>query len=381
VEPGWPKRLPCRASRPCRAPARKDAHAFAFEPPEKTPAERVASESEERFRLIADTTSEVFWMMTLDLSRLLYISPAYERLWGRSCESLYRDPQSFLEPIHPDDLGLVLDNFEKQKAGLPFDVEYRIHRPDGALRWIWSRGYPVRAEGAAGALYVGVAQDITERKEVEMELAALAERFRLVARATNDGVWDWDMVNDQAWWNDVYYEAFGYERDLAPSYERWVERIHPEDRARVTAGFARAVETGDAAWSDEYRFATKAGSFRDVFDRAYVLHDADGRPIRMLGALMDITDPDGPRSRARWGAGRRFACSCRGYPMSGAGSRRQRLACASGAKPSFSWRTTRSSDLRCARSSLTTAISSSKRAPASKRFDAGRKPTARSTSC
>jgi PAS domain S-box-containing protein len=258
-------------------------------PPPSEVRERVLGENEEPFRLIADTTSEVFWMMTLDSSRLLYISPAYERLWGRSCESLYRDPQSFMAPIHQDDLPSVLDQFTKQQAGRPFDSEYRIHRSDGAVRWIWSRGYPVRADNGE-MLYIGVAQDITERKEVEKELLALAERFRLVARATNDGIWDWDLVSNQEWWSDTYYEALGYDRSTTPCFEAWVERLHPDDRTRVVSDFTRAVENGEAVWSAEYRFLRPDGSVRDVFDRAYVMHDAAGKPMRMLGAVMDLTE-------------------------------------------------------------------------------------------
>jgi two-component system, cell cycle sensor histidine kinase and response regulator CckA len=249
-----------------------------------------AREGDERFRLITETINEVFWMAAHDLSRMVYVSPAYERIWGRTCESVYREPRSFLEAIHPDDLDRVLGDLERQKPQHPFDHEYRIVRPDGSLRWIWDRGYPVRDDSGEVLHYVGVAEDITERKRAETELATMAERLRLVARATNDGLWDWDMVTNTAWWSDTYYETFGYDRGTSPSFEAWESRIHPEDRDRILADFARAIERGDKTWAYEYRFLTADGSVRDVFDRAYLLYGPTGQPIRMLGAMMDITE-------------------------------------------------------------------------------------------
>jgi PAS domain S-box-containing protein len=252
--------------------------------------ELAVRESEERFRLIADTTSEVFWTMTSPSFQILYVSPAYERLWGRSCDSVYADPRSFLEPVHPDDLPRVLATFEKHAAGLPFDVEFRIRNADGSVRWIWSRGHPAREKGVDDGFYVGVAQDITERKEIEIRLAAFAERLRLVTRATNDGIWDWDMVTNEVWVSDTYYEVTGIPRHAQPTFEMWLGQIHTDDRARVVTSVAKVVESGEAAWSAEYRFTLSDGSIRDVFDRGCVMRDDRGKPIRMLGAVMNLTD-------------------------------------------------------------------------------------------
>ncbi len=80
----------------------------------------------ERFRLIAETITEVFWMATPDLSRVLYVSPAFERLWGRSVETVYRDPRSFLEAIHPEDRERIERNVDARSDGHSFDHEYRI---------------------------------------------------------------------------------------------------------------------------------------------------------------------------------------------------------------------------------------------------------------
>ena len=126
--------------------------------------------SEERFRELAETIEDVFWITEPAKQRLIYVSPGYERIWGRTCRSLYDAPRSWTENIHLDDREQVRQAAAfKQTAGT-FDEEYRIVRPDGQLRWIRDRAFPVR--NAAGQIerMVGVARDITERRQLGEQL-------------------------------------------------------------------------------------------------------------------------------------------------------------------------------------------------------------------
>ncbi|XHX78253.1 MAG: GAF domain-containing protein [Stenomitos frigidus ULC029] len=136
-------------------------------------------ESEERFRQMAENIREVFWMGSVDKEALLYISPAYESIWGRTCQSLFETPQSFIDAIHPDDRARIIAASAKQMQGT-YNEEHRIIQPNGAIRWIWDRAFPVC--DAAGNVYrlVGVAQDITERKQAEIMVRQQAERDRLL---------------------------------------------------------------------------------------------------------------------------------------------------------------------------------------------------------
>jgi len=116
------------------------------------------------------------------------------------------------------------------------------------------------------------------------------ERFQFVARATNDAVWDWDLVSDALWWNEGVNTIFGYTPEqVAPDASWWYENIHPEDRDRVVTDVHAAIDRGAESWSAEYRYRKADGSYADVFDRGYVLHDGEGKPIRMIGAMMDVT--------------------------------------------------------------------------------------------
>ena len=140
----------------------------------RTRTESALRESEEKFRLVTETVQDVFWMTTPGITEILYISPAYEKVWGLSRESMYKDPLSFTDAVHPDDRERVLSEFENKPAGV-WDLEYRIVRPDGSVRWIYDRGFPVQDEDGKISKVVGVAADITGRKLAEEEL----KKYRL----------------------------------------------------------------------------------------------------------------------------------------------------------------------------------------------------------
>jgi PAS domain S-box-containing protein len=143
-------------------------------------AEEALRESEERFRQLAENIREVFWIGPADLSGALYTSPTYESVWGRSPADMMSFP-CFLETIHPDDRGRVADlaqSANKQE----FAHEYRIVRPDGSVRWIWDRGFPIRDQTGQVVRYVGIAEDITDRKEAEEKLKSTSERLRALDR-------------------------------------------------------------------------------------------------------------------------------------------------------------------------------------------------------
>jgi len=140
---------------------------------ERSATEDKLRQSEQRFRLITESMmpDAVFWVADVPHETTLYISPGYERVWKRTRQSLRENPGSFIDAIHPEDRERVLAGLEAQKTGTPFQLEYRIVLPDGTLRLILDRGYPVRDTDGKVPYYVGIAQDITEPRRAEQLLA------------------------------------------------------------------------------------------------------------------------------------------------------------------------------------------------------------------
>jgi PAS domain S-box-containing protein len=131
-------------------------------------AERALRESEERFRQLAENIRQVFWMVTADLDRLIYVSPAYEEIWGKTRASLYQNPRGWMDSVHPEDYPRVKAGADGMAHGRPLDVEYRIVRPDSTVRWMRDRSYPMNG-GDGPPLVCGISEDITDIKLAEQE--------------------------------------------------------------------------------------------------------------------------------------------------------------------------------------------------------------------
>jgi len=128
------------------------------------------------------------------------------------------------------------------------------------------------------------------RKEGEAALGESNERFDTAVRATNDVIWDWNLLTNALWWNENFNKVFGYlSANVDPTAKSWYDGIHPEDRDRVVTQIRRLIESGEADWSDEYRFRREDGSYANVFDRGHVIHNEEGKAVRMIGAMADIT--------------------------------------------------------------------------------------------
>ena len=143
---------------------------LALEGVERRQAENSLRESEKRFRQFAETIEEVFWMTDPGGGEMIYVSPAYEKIWHRTCASLYADPLSWLEEVHPDDRARIALATAAKRASGEYDERYRIQRADGTLRWIHDRAFPVRDSRGTVLRIVGTAEDITESKQVEAQL-------------------------------------------------------------------------------------------------------------------------------------------------------------------------------------------------------------------
>jgi PAS domain S-box-containing protein len=141
---------------------------------------------EEKFRQIAENVREVIWMMNAAADEIVYVNPAYEQIWGRSCESLYQNPMSWFDAIRPDDQQRVKSVFEQQMQGNHTESEYRIRTPDGQERWISDRAFSIRDHAGQLIRVVGIAQEITERKLAEQAIRNAKEAAEAANRAKSE---------------------------------------------------------------------------------------------------------------------------------------------------------------------------------------------------
>jgi PAS domain S-box-containing protein len=149
-------------------------------------AEDALIKSEEKFRQLTENINQVFFLVSTE-GEMLYISPAYERIWGLSCQSVYNDPHSWLLSVHPEDLSGATYALQNQvENGQEFDEIYRIIRPDGEIRWIHARSFPARDKQGNITLFPGFAEDITDRKQAEDLLQKQFNKIILLQKISNE---------------------------------------------------------------------------------------------------------------------------------------------------------------------------------------------------
>ncbi|MEH1864348.1 MAG: PAS domain S-box protein [Nostoc sp.] len=252
-------------------------------------AEAALYQSEEKFHTFAENTHAVIWIASPDSFRTLYVSPAYEKIWGRSCQSLLEQSESWIDYVHPDDRELTNKAAKQQLSGEPTSAEYRILRPDGSVRWIWDRSFTVYNDQREVQFYGGIAEDITERKLAEESLRESETRLSLATEAAQMGIWDRNLIANTAIWSANMGPLYGLPiNTLCPTFEDYLNLIHPEDQKAVAANIARIIEEGQG--SIEYRIIWPDGSLHWLNCKGQAYYNEIGQPIRMIGTNRDVTE-------------------------------------------------------------------------------------------
>jgi len=176
------------------------------------------------------------------------------------------------------------------QEGTPFDLELEIISAKNRRLWVRAIGEAV--EDCAGRIVKihGAFQDISAVRRGMDAVRLSEERFRLLSRASNDVVWDWDMVTHAHWWNEGVETLFGYRREeIEPTIQFCLDRIHPDDFEATNKIVTTAIEGNAESWSGEYRFRRQDGSYVWVLDHRYILRDSTGTAVRMIGGMKDLT--------------------------------------------------------------------------------------------
>ncbi|GJD78546.1 PAS domain S-box protein [Methylobacterium gregans] len=199
----------------------------------------------------------------------------------------------FLAGLHPDDRewvdGAVKAVLDPTGPGT-FDIAYRtVGLEDGVERWVAAKGQAFVVDGLT-VRFIGTVRDVTESLRAEQALRETEERYRLAARATNDAIWDWNLATNHVRWNEALEAAHGHAPGAVDrTGDWWIAQIHPDDRSRIDDSIHAVIDGTGSAWSDEYRFRRADGTYADILDRGYVIRNAQGAAVRMIGAMLDIT--------------------------------------------------------------------------------------------
>jgi PAS domain S-box-containing protein len=229
------------------------------------------------------------WEARLSDGQLTWTDEVF-RITGVSPEQFGGNVDWFHQHVlHPEDRERLIHLRNLALRGeTRYDLTHRILRPDGEVRHVHERAELLRDAEGSPLILSGTILDVTEQVRTRQELQHSEERFRTVARATTDVIWDWDPVNDILWWSEGLKTVFGHDSEV--NFDFWRSHVHPDDRERVHTSILQALTGADDHWSEEYRFERADGSYAHVLDQGYLLRDTTGQPRRMIGGITDLSE-------------------------------------------------------------------------------------------
>ncbi len=230
-----------------------------------------------------------YWRKDINTSHFEWSEETYG-IYGYSKESFTPTVDNLHVTFHPDELELMnewLKNIIKAEDNI--QLEHRIITADNQLRWVYQKVHVVKNSSGLTRYMEGTIQDITERKDFEQQLALSNRRFQLAIHASNQIIWDYDpnsgIITRGGKSNFVFAEVEDYKHNNS-----WFERIHPDDKESSLKSFEQAMNSTDEVWQREYRILDKNNQVSYVIDRCAILRDKTGKPIRVVGSVMDITE-------------------------------------------------------------------------------------------
>jgi PAS domain S-box-containing protein len=257
---------------------------------------KARAHSKEYYELLFVANPLPMWVFEIASGRFLAVN-------AQACEQYGYSEEEFLAmtifDLRPPEENEHLASMRStgQSGHRDFGV-WKHRKKDGTLIHVEITSDDIVFQGKQSRLVL--VNDVTERNRVEAALRLSHERFNYVTRATEDAVWDRNIAENSIWWNDGLQRLFGIPADQVEGTIEWArERIHPDDRDRVARSMEEVIKSREDQWTTEYRFRRHDGSYAFVYDRGFVIRDARGRAVRVVGAMTDLSDRKSREDRLR----------------------------------------------------------------------------------
>lgn len=260
---------------------------------ERREQEQSLRKSNERLTHAIDATRDGIWDWDIPTGNV-YFSPQWTRLLGYEPDEVPHRLEFFYTLLHPEDVeGVTAALTEHLEGRTPVkQLEVRLRTRSGEYRWFHDRGEVVSRDSSGAPIrMVGTITDITERRKTADDFRESQARTRLFVKAASLGLWDWNLITNDVYFSPEWKQHLGYLDDELPNdVVEWESRLHPDDVEQTLAAVDDFCAGREAAYDIEFRLRHRDGSWRWIFARADVTRDATGRPVRMMGCHLDITD-------------------------------------------------------------------------------------------
>lgn len=251
-------------------------------------AERELEKNEKRFRALVDNAEDIISLVD-EKGIVIYVSPAFVKATGYNVE--YMIGRKFSEIMHSEYVSESENIFKElmQNPGKVYHKQNRFKHKDGHFIWVEGDIVNLLNDENVKAI-VANHRDVTDKMKSRDTAIEMNERFSIVSRATNDVVWDWNLVTNEIWWNENFYTLFGYDKDQTPqTIESWKSGIDENDKERVVKKIYSSIENGEMYWTDEYKYHGANGKLFFILDRGSIIRNMEGKPIRMIGSMVNLT--------------------------------------------------------------------------------------------
>ncbi|QOJ28628.1 MAG: PAS domain S-box protein [Ignavibacteriales bacterium] len=251
---------------------------------------KLLKEKEQQLRFAQKMAKLGYWSISVADGKITWSDDVYD-IWGLDKNTFEPTIENVMELIPEGSRTKgMLEYYQFFNSGEPLDTVHRIIMKDGSVKWLRQIGVHLTDNDGNPLAIAGTVQDITEQKLNELHLAEINERYIHVTKATSDAIWDWNLLTNKIFWGEGFHTIFGYDSENAEQdFSSWNSRVYPDDIEPVSKSLHDVIEGSGYIWVEEYRFLKADGTVAFVLDKGIVIRDADGKAVRMVGAMQDIT--------------------------------------------------------------------------------------------